>query len=312
MLNLKKLAGGALLLPFLFFGVCRIIPFSRKKYTHQAATASILGMFLQTLFFGLAYGNTIPDIQKIKKKGVLTVALVREHSPPFFMKDNKDNFFGLDIELAKRIATELGVKINFIDTAKSYDEAVTQVSDGLVDIAMCKLTSNGRRAQSVSFTKPYITLNHAILINRIKNFDFNKEDINFVIEHMNQPTSTIAVVKGTSYVDYAKHDFPKARIVQVDTVDQLFKAVVTGDAMFALKDESDVKNWIHQNPENSIRVKVVLNKNRKDPISIAVTWDKPHLLNWLNLFIDNENYDGHLESLKKYYLEGFEWTRRRS
>lgn len=305
-------AGGALWLPFVVFGVCKIIPFSKKTYFHQAATASLLGMILQTLFWGLAHASPLPDIQKIKRKGVLTVALVHEHSPPFFMKDNKEEFFGLDVELAKRIAAELGVTVKFIDTAKSYDEAVTQVSDELVDMAMCKLTSNVRRAQSVSFTKPYITLNHAILLNRIKNYDFNKEDINLVIEHMNQPTSTIAVVKGTAYVDYAKHDFPKAQIVQVDTVDQLFKAVVNGDVKFALKDESDVKTWIHLNPENSIRVKVVLNKNRKDPISIAVTWDKPYLLNWLNLFIDNENYDGHLESLKKYYLEGFEWTRRRS
>jgi|JI10StandDraft_1071094.scaffolds.fasta_scaffold613298_2 polar amino acid transport system substrate-binding protein len=311
MLKVLK-AGGALLPLSVFSGVCKIIPFSKKTYIHQAAIASFLGIILQTLLFGVSFASPVPDIEKIKKKGFLTVALVHEHSPPFFMKDNKEEFFGLDVELAKRIAAELGVKIKFIDTAKSYDEAVTQVSDEIVDMAMCKLTSNVRRAQSVSFTKPYITLNHAILLNRIKNYDFNKEDINLVIEHMNQPTSTIAVVKGTAYVDYAKHDFPKAQIVQVDTVDQLFKAVVNGDVKFALKDESDVKTWIHLNPENSIRVKVVLNKNRKDPISIAVTWDKPYLLNWLNLFIDNENYDGHLESLKKYYLEGFEWTRRKS
>lgn len=258
-----------------------------------------------------SYAVSPPDIQKIKEKGKLTIGLVHYPDPPFFMRDSQGQWYGLDIDLAKRISTELGVKLEIVDTAKSFDEVVEQVEARKIDMAISNISSNLRRAQKVAFTKPYITLNHAILINRIKNFDLNKEDLNSVVERMNQPTSTIGVLKGSSYVDYAKHDYPKAKLIILDTPELLFESVTNGNVMFAVRDESDVRNWIHSRPESSIRVKVMLNKSRKDPVAIAVAWDQEHLLNWLNLVIDVMNYDGSFEKLKKYYLEGFEWTKKK-
>src|SRR5436190_22845497 len=127
--------------------------------------------FILTFFGQVAWADNLPDLQKIIEKKKIVVALVNQENEPFSMKDKNGQLFGLDIELAKRIGKELGVNVEFLQTAKSFDEVIEQISEKKADVAISELTSNPRRAQFVAFTKPYVSLNLAVLMNRVKNFE---------------------------------------------------------------------------------------------------------------------------------------------
>ena len=92
--------------------------------------------------------------------------------------------------------------------------------------------------------------------------------------------------KGTSYVGIAREMFKKAEIVEYnDWGDPTMTAVHSGKVFAALRDEIGVKNFILQKPEVAINMQMVLLKDEKDPIGIAVPSDSTHLLHWLNIYL---------------------------
>ena len=71
---------------------------------------------------------------------------------PFEYKEG-DKFAGIDMEIAKHIADELGLELVIMDM--EFDAVVTSVGKNGVDIAMAGLTVNETRKQSVNFTVSY-------------------------------------------------------------------------------------------------------------------------------------------------------------
>jgi polar amino acid transport system substrate-binding protein len=84
-------------------------------------------------------------------KDQLIVATNAEFAP-FEYKDG-DKFAGIDMEIAKHIADELGLELVIMDM--EFDAVVTSVGKNGVDIAMAGLTVNETRKQSVNFTVSY-------------------------------------------------------------------------------------------------------------------------------------------------------------
>ena len=73
---------------------------------------------------------------------------------------------GLDVELIKGFAQKLGVKVSFLRTADSLDDVVSMVAKGEADLGISKLSITFNRTTKVLFTKPYIKLRKALIVNR--------------------------------------------------------------------------------------------------------------------------------------------------
>lgn len=83
-----------------------------------------------------ACSSSTNTLDKVKNKGTLTVAL-NPHFAPFEFKtiqDGKDTIAGADIEIAKVIGDELGVKVKFSEM--SFDNVLASVQSGKADIAI--------------------------------------------------------------------------------------------------------------------------------------------------------------------------------
>ena len=64
-----------------------------------------------------------------------------------------DKFYGIDMEIAKIIATELNLELVINDM--DFSAVVTSVQQGLADVALACLTVNAVREQSVTFSVAY-------------------------------------------------------------------------------------------------------------------------------------------------------------
>ncbi len=94
-----------------------------------------------------------PDIECILKSGVLKVAIYGGNVPPFFLTNKQGEFVGIDIDIAKQLAEELGVKLEFTKTS-TFDGVVELVRQGKVNVGISKLSVTLERGISRVQRKP--------------------------------------------------------------------------------------------------------------------------------------------------------------
>lgn len=93
-------------------------------------------------------------------KEQLVVATNAEFEPFEFKKG--DQFYGIDMEIAKIIADELGLELVIKDM--KFEAVVTAVQQGKCDIAMAGLTVSPDRAEQVDFTESYYAASQKVVV----------------------------------------------------------------------------------------------------------------------------------------------------
>ena len=91
------------------------------------------------------------DTSKADKQ--LVVATNAEFAPWEYKEGNK--YYGIDMEIAKLIATELGLELVIDDM--QFNMVVGAVGKNGVDIAMSGITITAERAEVINFSMPYYT-----------------------------------------------------------------------------------------------------------------------------------------------------------
>src|SRR5262249_1378543 len=104
------------------------------------ASALLLGLLALLAAQAPALAQALaPDRAGILQRGELRVAIPAFDAPPFFYRRNEE-LEGFDIDLARELGRDLGVRVVFDRRANSYNEVVDVVADGHADVAICKLS----------------------------------------------------------------------------------------------------------------------------------------------------------------------------
>ena len=257
-----------------------------KKAAEESVNRVSYGQVAQTAPAYTGTAPLTPDMLRIKNRGKLIVAMYYQDRPPWFYLDKQGQLAGIDVDMAHDIARVLGVDVEFDRAARSFNEVVDRVAAGNADMAISKLSVTLVRAQRIRYTQPYIVFNQALLVNRLRlaavqNANPGKTALELILN----TTDKIGVAKGTSYEEFARDIFSKAQIAAVPEED-LFAATVRGEALAALYDANEINMFMKENPELSITAKVIVLKDRIDPIAIAVAPQDQQLLAWLNHYLD--------------------------
>lgn len=238
------------------------------------------------------------DIAAIKASGKLLVAIPDIRNPPFFFQDG-DELKGLDVDLASAIAQELGVQVAFDRSARSFNDAVDLVVQDKADISAAKLSRTLPRAQQVLFSTPYITLPHALLINRLRFAQIGKG--RSIADVMHNYAESVGVIANSSFVGFAKTYFPKARLVELPNWDALVDAVARGQVTIAYRDAFEVKRIIRVKPELALTVQAVMISDVTDTIGIAVNAHNYLLLGFINQFLEQHHVKYSSDQILKQY-----------
>ncbi|GGL83470.1 amino acid ABC transporter substrate-binding protein [Deinococcus aerolatus] len=92
-------------------------------------------------------------VAEVKKKGVLVLGTDPTFAP-FEFKDRSGQITGFDIDIARAVAKDLGVRLQV--QAVGFGALMPQsVTSGRVDMAMSGITITAERARVVSFSAPY-------------------------------------------------------------------------------------------------------------------------------------------------------------
>ncbi len=107
-----------------------------------------------------AAGNTV---DKIKEAGQL-VLLTNAQFPPYEYLGDDNKPAGVDIDIAQKIADELGVELKVVDM--DFDGLVPALNGGKGDFVAAGFTITEERKQSVDFSDPYATSTQMVIVTK--------------------------------------------------------------------------------------------------------------------------------------------------
>lgn len=135
-------------------GVATSHRWDRKLLAATAAMALVLTVSACTSGGGETSAKAeVSVLDQIIERGSVRVGVCLTLAP-FGFYDAKGVEVGFDIDIAKRMAEELGVKLELVEVQNKT--RIPSVTSGQVDVVMCDITGTPERAKAISFTRPYV------------------------------------------------------------------------------------------------------------------------------------------------------------
>ncbi|MBQ3649734.1 MAG: amino acid ABC transporter substrate-binding protein [Treponema sp.] len=242
--------------------------------------------------------NHHSDIEEIISRGELRVAITEVDQPPFYFMDKNGKLSGYDIDLATKMAEELGVKLVITRDAPTFNDLIPLISSGKADLAISKLSRTLTRSKFVKFSTPYMTFRQGILFNRLQLAKVASEDS--VNQFVRNYTGTIGVIAKSSYANYAKENFPKATATEYPSWNAAVDALTRGEVLSVYRDELEIKRVLASIPNSALLFKPIYFRDLTDPIAIAVKSSNTQLLYWVNIFLESQPKMTADQVLEKY------------
>jgi len=124
------------------------------------ATGLGVAMILSGFMFGLSVSaraqQTDSRLYHITKSGILRVCQWPQYYAISYRNPSTGQIEGIDADLAKELAKELGAKLEIVDS--SFVTFIADLQTNKCDIGMFGVAATLKRAQAVEFSKPYLTV----------------------------------------------------------------------------------------------------------------------------------------------------------
>lgn len=128
---------------------------------------------------------------------------------------------GIDIDMAKALAQDLGVALRFVDS--SFAKLIEDVSSHRCDVAMFAIGINPQRLEKLRFTRPHLASDIYAITTRANRRIHRWNDID-------QPGSVVVVAKGTLHEPVMRQKLKAAELRIVDTPHAREQEVQSGRA----------------------------------------------------------------------------------
>lgn len=242
----------------------------------------LFSLFLTCFQFVFAQEH-LQTIQEIRERGQLKVAALNTPVYPFTISRSGE-WTGFDIQLASKIAKAIGVKLIWDASYHNESELVDALKAGKADIAMSRIKRDLENARQVAYTKPYVTVKHVLMTNRMKVISFHPKDE--TIKSLEQLPLNVGTIDHVGYTLMATRRFPNATMTSYPNIASLTKALREGKIDAAFCDEVEARFVFIEHPELGITLGYFLLPELKSGIVAMVDWPKKHWISWLNLLLE--------------------------
>ena len=233
-----------------------------------------------------AQGQEKDQLAAIKKSGVLKVATSADYAPFEFhtMVDGKDKIVGSDIDLAKAIAKELGVKAEVSDM--NFNTVLASLKEGKADLAISAISATDERKQQFDFTDNYYNPPQVVIINK-KNKEIyrNANDLK---------DKNVGAQKGSIQEELVKTQLKGAKLVTIDKVPNMIVEVNQDSLAATVVEKTIAESYIAQNPDLMI-ADISLEPAPDEAFAIALPKESSQLQKELNQIIKKLNDEGKIE-----------------
>ncbi|HIP83734.1 MAG TPA: transporter substrate-binding domain-containing protein [Desulfocapsa sulfexigens] len=235
-------------------------------------------------------------IDQVMRRGVLRVGM--DTFLPWAMKDKKGELVGFEIDVARRLAADMGVKVEFVPT--KWAGIIPALLTGKFDVIIGGMGIQTKRALKVNFSLPYDYSGMAIVAHKEKSAGFAS------LEDFNKSDVEIACKLGTTAVTAVKKYIPKAKLRLFDDEAQAYQELRNGNVHAVVGSAPRPAYEAIKYPKTMF---LPLDSNfTKEPIGFAVRKGDFDTLTFFNNWITIVSHEGWLEERHHYWFGTKEWS----
>ena len=242
------------------------------------------------LYAGPSYGVSIEYFQNVLDRGYLKIGIPPYETPPYYYFDNDSNQMeGIDIDIVRKFANEIGVKAVFDRDSKTYNGLLKRTGADEFDISIGKLSTFYKRMEE-AHPHEYMSFRHALLANRtvISRLQGQTPNEKFAPILLDS-TIKVGFIKDSSYGEFANQLFPKATKLGLKDWPSCKKALMERKVDAIYRDATEVKKIVYEEPNLSLDYVPVLFDDKIDHISMYVSNKvNPDISSMLEYFITKE------------------------
>lgn len=234
-------------------------------------------------------------LEQVLQRGVLRVGF--STFVPWAMQDKKGEFIGFEIDVARRLAQDMGVKVQFEPT--QWSGIIPALLSGKFDIIIGGMSIQPQRALKVNFTIPYEYSGMSIVADRLKAGRFTS------LADFDRPEIVLAIRQGTTAVDVAKKFMPRAQLRLFDQEAQTIQEVLGGRAHAVVASDPFPAFQALKYPD---KLSLPLAEPfTREPIAFAVRKGDQDFLNFLDGWIRMATDEGWLAERHHYWFRTDAW-----
>ena len=237
-------------------------------------------------------------VQTILQRGSISVGM--SAFVPWAMRDKNGDLIGFEIDVARKVAEDMGVDINFVPTA--WDGIIPALIAGKFDVIIGGMSVTTKRNLTVNFTRPYARTGYIV----IANSKLAEEKGIAGLADLNREDITIASRRGSTGAVAMDRHFPKAQKIFFDDDVLSVQEVANGNieaasstppkAAFEIEKRGDVIRIVSDQQLSPTREAFALRKGDPDALNFFSNW------------IQENEANGWLAERRAYWFSGREWA----
>lgn len=232
-------------------------------------------------------------IEQIVQRGTLRVGM--DVFVPWAMKDKKGELIGFEIDVARQLAKDMGLQVEFVPT--KWSGIIPSLIAGKFDVIIGGMTVTAERNMKINFTSPYYYTGQGLLANR-------KMTEGFEIDDFNKPEITLAARLGSTAALAAKSRFPNAALRLFDDEPAAVQEVrngrvhaMVGGQPLPAHTAAGAPDLLKAYPDQLIR----------EPICMGIRKGDVDTLNFLNNWIEVAQSKGWIAERYNYWFGSTQW-----
>jgi len=231
----------------------------------------------------------------IVKNGELRVGTSGDQ-PPYSMKSKTGELMGFEIDLAKILATNMGVKLKLVQIP--FPELMDALKSNKIDAIMSGMTITPERNLVALFAGPYNVSGKAILTKSSKVAAFNV-DTNTAGKYK------IVCLKGSTSEQFVKTVMSKQQVIPVNNYDEAVNMVINDQADAMVADKPICVLSIMKYPgKDLVTTEQPLTV---EPIGMALPPGDPQFLNLVSNYISTLQIASTLTALEQKWFKDGSW-----
>jgi polar amino acid transport system substrate-binding protein len=239
-----------------------------------------------------------PAIEQIRQRGTMRVGV--STFVPWAMRDTGGELIGFEIDVARKIAQDLGVRLEHVPTA--WDGIIPALIAGRFDMIISGMSITPQRQETVDFTIPYARSGQEIVANRQLGANIRS------LQDLNRPDVTITCRRGAVPCTFLTENMPRATIRQFDDDAPAAQEVLNGRATAWMASFPRPRFLALDNPQ-------VAFLPFNEPVTraeeaFAVRKGDTATVEAMNAWIRANQANGWIEQRHAYWFDSREWRNR--
>lgn len=236
-------------------------------------------------------------VEQAVKRGALRVGF--STFVPWAMQDKAGRFMGFEIDVATRLARDMGVRPEFIPT--KWSGIIPALLTGKFDIIVGGMGIRPERNLKVNFSIPYDHTGMSLVAHKKLAAGLSR------IEEFNRPEVTLAARTGTTAAAAAQRVLPKAGLRLFDDEPQAIQELLLGRVHAVVASAPLPAYQALANPD---RLFLPLKEAfTREPIGFAIRKGDGDSLNFLDNWIRVVEAEGWLKARKHHWFETKAWEK---